>query len=156
MDVIRRTQRLRSAIGILVGLHLRYLRSPRGDPQLEEARRLRAAICAIDKGQDKRLSLREFRDWCFGFFAFDWDDPMLVHRAALIYLLSDDPYQEFEVLYRSNAPGRPLVLIRRFFEFPDSDSLQECIEIAGHRVDFHIAATVPRWRLVWKFSADLW
>ena len=114
-------------------------------------RRLSAAIRDLDKKAAKKISLEELEQWC-PYFPVDWEDPQTVPRVAKIYLLRLIPFQVWEVRYRSEAPGRPLVLAIATSYFPDPELLSWCDTTYGYQKEYHFAAQYPSWRLVWRTS----
>ena len=126
------------------------------DPAYEAPRRLRNAIRAQDKSAAKKVSLEKLNQWCSLFPLLTWDDPKMLGRLARFYLLDQEIFQVWEIRYRSNAPGRPLVYLTETAEFPGPEFLEYCEETYGHHQEYHIAARVPRWRLVWKSSDYGW
>ena len=121
------------------------------DPQYEIPRRLRAAIRDLDKKAAKNVNLEELEQWC-PYFPVDWEDPQTVPRVAKIYLLRLIPFQVWEVRYRSDSPGRRLVLAIATSDFPDPELLSWCDTTYGPQKEYHFAAKHPRWRLVWRTS----
>jgi len=126
------------------------------DPFYEEPRKLREAIHALDKRAAKNLKLQELDRWFSVLPAIDWHNPLRVRRVAKIYLLSQEPFQVWEVRYRSDAPGRPLVLLIETVTFPDLEFLAKCDETYGFHEEYYIAARIPCWRIVWKSSWNDW
>ena len=122
------------------------------DPQYAIHRELRAAISVLDKKAAKNVSLEELEQWCSYFPPVDWEDPKTVPRVAKIYLLRLIPFQVWEVRYRSESPGRPLVLAIATSYFPDPELLSWCDTTYGFQKEYHFAARYPRWRLVWRTS----
>ena len=122
------------------------------DHLYEVPRRLRAAIRDLDKKAAKNVGLGELGQWCFNFPPIDWEDQQMVQRAAKVYLLNLIPFQVWEVRYRSEAPGRPLVLAIATSDFPDSELLSWCDTTYGIQKDYYFAAKQPSWRLVWRTS----
>ncbi len=126
------------------------------DPFYEEPRKLREAIRALDKHAAKDIKLQDLERWFSVFSAIDWHNPQQVQRVAKIYLLSREPFQVWEVRYRSDAPGRPWVLLIETATFPDMEFLAKCDETYGYREEYYIAARIPCWRIVWKASWYDW
>lgn len=60
--------------------------------------------------------------------------------------------QEFEMRYRSMAPGRPWVYMAVMGVFPDPEEVQTVRERCQWDGTIHIAATQPTWRIVWQFD----
>ncbi len=129
------------------------------DPAHEEARRLRDAIRALDKRAAKNLSpeylkLENLATWCERIPISDWDDPRQLRQLARFYLASTITWQVWEIRYKSDAPGRPLVPLTITTDLPDPELLDLYdLGNADHSA-YYIAATVPRWHIVWKFSRN--
>ena len=87
------------------------------DPFFDAPRELRNAIRELSKRAANRIDRDELTKWCLE-FPIDWNLPEMVKRAAKIYLLSQDPLQNWEIRYRSNAPGKPYVLLTQIAKFP--------------------------------------
>ena len=127
------------------------------DPAYEEARKLRQAIRALDKRAAKNLSseflrLENLAKWCERIPIPDGGDPRQLRRLARFYLASTITFQVWEIRYRSDAPGRPLNLLTITTELPDPELLERYDLGNGHHIVYFIAATIPRWHIVWKFS----
>ena len=60
--------------------------------------------------------------------------------------------QEYEIRYRSMAPGRPWVYMTRTVGFPATETVQIVRERCEWDGTIHIAATQPTWRIVWQFD----
>jgi len=60
--------------------------------------------------------------------------------------------QEFEMRYRSTAPGRPWAYMTRTLGFPDPDTVQAIRDSYEWDGAIYIAATQPTWRIVWQFD----
>ncbi len=60
--------------------------------------------------------------------------------------------QEFEMRYRSTAPGRQWVYMATLVVFPDPDTVQAIRDNYERAGAIYIAATQPTWRIVWKFD----
>lgn len=127
------------------------------DPHYEQARKLRQAIRALDKRAAKNLSseylnLQNLAKWCERIPMPDWDDPRQLRRLARFYLASTITFQVWEIRYKSDAPGRPLNLLTITTDLPDPELLEQYDLGNGHHIAYYIAATVPRWHIVWKFD----
>ena len=127
------------------------------DAAYEEARKLRQAIRALDKRAAKNLSseylrLENLATWRERIPISDWDDPRQIRRLARFYLASTITWQVWEIRYRSNAPGRPLNLLTITTDVPDADFLELYDLTYGRHDGYYVAATLPRWHIVWKFS----
>ncbi len=72
-------------------------------------------------------------------FPIEWDAPQTAPRVAKIYLLGLIPYQVWEVRYRSESPGRPLVLAIATSDFPDSELLSWCDTTYGIQEEYYLA-----------------
>jgi len=122
------------------------------DPYYKGVRVLHDTIRALDKDTAKNLTLERLERWVEHLPLFDYEDPQQIRRLATVYLLQMVPYQEWEIRYRSSAPGRSLVLVTSSTTFPDPDLLDYCNRTVGWHDEYYVAATRPRWRVVWKFS----
>ena len=60
--------------------------------------------------------------------------------------------QEFQMRYRSKAPGRPWVYMATLAGFPDPDTVQAIRDRDEWDGAISIAATQPTWRIVWRFD----
>ena len=60
--------------------------------------------------------------------------------------------QEFQMRYRSKAPGRPWVYMATLAGFPDPDKVQAIRDRDEWDGAISIAATQPTWRIVWQFD----
>ena len=110
-----------------------YFSDSEKDPLNDIPRRLSAAIRDLDKKAAKKISLEELEQWCSYFPPVVWKAPQTVPRVAKIYLLKLIPFQVWEVRYRSEAPGRPLVLAIATSDFPDLELLSWCDTTYGFR-----------------------
>ena len=128
-----------------------YFSDREKDPVNDVPRRLSAAIRDLDKKAAKKINLEELEQLC-SYFPVDWEDPQTVPRIAKIYLLRLILFQVWEVRYRSEAPGRPLVLAIATSYFPDPELLTWCDTTYGYQKEYHFAARYPSWRLVWRTS----
>lgn len=155
-DVYRRQVKLGEAIRSLLAPQTRRPQriDPEKDPDYEQPRKLRQTIRALDKRAARNLSLEDLSRFCGTIPVFDWDDPRLLSRLARFYLASLEAFQVWEIRYRSRAPGRPLNLLTMTSELPDPEFLQACNEMYGAHDVYYIAATVPRWRVVWLSSGN--
>ena len=127
------------------------------DPAYEEARKLLQAIRALDKRAAKNLSSEYLRldnlaKWCERIPISDWDDPRQLRRLARFYVANTITWQVWEIRYKSDAPGRPLNLLTTTTEVPDPDFLKLCDPMHGDHDVYYVAATLPRWHIVWKSS----
>ena len=113
---------------------------------------LTAAIKKLDKKAAKNIQMEDLLRWCHDFLPIDWDDAELVLRMVRIYLLAQVPLQVWEVRHRSEAPGRPLILLTESETFPDEELLDFCNNTFGYHREYFIAARYPSWRVVWKSS----
>ena len=113
---------------------------------------LMAAVKKLDKQAAKNVQMEDLLRWCHDFLPIDWDDAELVLRMVRIYLLAQAPFQVWEVRHRSEAPGRPLILLTESETFPDEELLDFCNENYGFHREYYIAARYPSWRVVWKSS----
>ncbi|MDP2949462.1 MAG: hypothetical protein Q8P22_07980 [Chloroflexota bacterium] len=115
---------------------------------------LRDALKQLDRRAAKGVSLQEMVHWCDRFPEVRWDDPRQVRRVARIALLNGIPGQMWEVRRCSSAPGRPLLPVNQSTFFPDEQTLDDCNQACGHRSNYYVAATRPRWRIVWTFRRE--
>ncbi len=60
--------------------------------------------------------------------------------------------QEFQMRYRSKAPGRPWVYMATLAVFPDPETVQAIRDRDEWDGAISIAATQPTWRIVWQFD----
>ena len=60
--------------------------------------------------------------------------------------------QEFQLRYRSKAPGRPWVYMATLAGFPNPDKVQAIRDRDEWDRAISIAATQPTWRIVWRFD----
>ena len=72
------------------------------------------------------------------------DSQMKMSLVKLILALRTT--QEFEIRYRSTAPGRPWVYMTRTLVFPDPETVQAVRDRHEWEGTIHIAATQPTWR----------
>ncbi len=81
----------------------------------------------------------------------DLDDRVLMKRFINV-VRANRIDQEFEMRYRSNAPGRPWVYLALSVGFPT----QEDVDAIRFRHDccgtIYVAATQPTWHIVWLFE----
>ena len=78
------------------------------------------------------------------------DSKMLKRFVNLIRALRIT--QEFQMRYRSTAPGRPWVYMATLAGFPDPDKVQAIRDSYEWDGAISIAATQPTWRIVWRFD----
>ncbi len=60
--------------------------------------------------------------------------------------------QEFQMRYRSKAPGRPWIHMAPLAVFPDPETVQAIRDRDEWDGAIYIAATQPTWRIVWSFD----
>lgn len=118
----------------------------------EEARTLRSAIAEFDEKLADRLDLEELLWWAASIGPVNFYDPEQVRRLAKVCQLSRLPSQTWEVRYRSDKPGNPLVLLAVSDDFPTREQLARSDKEFGHHDEYIIAARLPRWRVAWKSS----
>lgn len=124
-------------------------------PRDVEAEALWDALRRLHRKLAKRTPLEELRAWIEDGPMIDFDDPLQVCRAARLFAMELVPDQVWEVRYRSEAPGRPLVLANCDVSWPDYDVLESCVRQYGQR-PFIIAVRKPTWRQVWTVFPDQW
>jgi hypothetical protein len=112
---------------------------------------LREALKRLDKVAAKGMSLQELDYWCDRFPEVRWDDPREVRRIARVALLASIPGQVWEVRRRGVALGRPLLPVNQSVFFPDEETLDAYDQVCGRQPNYYVAATRPRWRIVWSF-----
>ena len=157
-DVYRRHAKLGEAIQSLSPPVQRPERiDPEQDSDYEQARKLRQAIRALDKRAAKNLSsdylrLENLAAWCERIPIPDWHDARQLRRLARFYLASTITFQVWEIRYRSDRPGRPLNLLTVTTDLPDPELLELYDLGNGDHDTYYIAATLPRWHIVWKSS----
>ena len=122
------------------------------DPYHKPTRRLRDAVREVDKKLAKSVSLKDLDEWMVNFFLVNWEDPRTLQRVAKVYVLAQIPLQTWELRYRSDSPGRPLLLLAETSDFPDIEFLESYEANYGHHDEYYIAARFPSWRIVWKTS----
>ena len=156
-EVYRRHTKLRKAIQSLLTPPVQRAQriDPEKGPASEDARKLHQAIRALYKRAAKNLSseylkLDNLARWCERIPISDWDDLRQLRRLARFYVASTITFQVWEIRYKSNAPGRPLNLLTITTDVPDSNLLQLCDLTYGHHDVYYVAATLPRWHIVWK------
>jgi len=75
------------------------------------------------------------------------DSKMIKRFVNLIRALRTS--QEFEMRYRSTAPGRPWVYMTGTTVFPDPDTLQVIKDNYEWDGAIYVVATQPSWRIIW-------
>jgi hypothetical protein len=80
------------------------------------------------------------------------DDPKEIGRLARLFYLERIKGQTFEVLYRSEAIGGPLVFLHELHVFPSLKDIQNIPRTHGTTRNLVIAAQKPTWRIAWKVS----
>ena len=80
------------------------------------------------------------------------DDPKEIERLARLFYLEQIRGQSFEVLYRSEAIGGPLVSLYELSFFPSLKDIQNVPRDYGATRNLVIAAQKPTWRIAWKVS----
>ena len=122
------------------------------DPRFEDARSLRTALVQVDRAVGRGADLLALDQWLNTAPSTDWRKPEQILRLAQIYALTLVPGQSWDVHYRSRAPGHPLVFVAKLSRFPNLDDLDYMSQQIGVDVELFVAASRPRWRLVWQFS----
>lgn len=113
---------------------------------------VREALRTIDLVAAEKLTGPEvdsLRRWP----GFNDEDPREVRRMAKLIWLGKLPDQEFRLMVQSDAPGRPLKLVKRFTAFPTEGDLK----FFGHSqgpMKFYVVVTKPSWRKAWVFDPD--
>ena len=128
---------------------------PEKDPEFAGMRRLRDAIRAMDKRLSRQLNLKELEDWAALMPEIDFENPQQVRRLAVVYVHDQVLFQSWQVCYRSNAPGRPLVRVDISVRFPGEFNFARYDHLSGGYYDYLVIATFPKWRICWKFSRHL-
>ena len=113
---------------------------------------LRKAIRSLDKEAARNLQLDRLALWVPEVLEVDLEDSKQVRRLARLYLLSQIPWQTFQVMYRSSAPGRPLVPLDEGHSFPDARAMERAVKDSGGERNIYVAARLPTWRVVWKIQ----
>ena len=135
---------------------LRLLEQQREAARLESKYMpLRDAIRKLNRPLARRLSSKDLEQWVRSFsdqgVELTLQDPTQRERMARLIVLACHPEQIYEILYRSSAPGRPLVPLIESGTFPSQDELDLADEMAGGHRTLYVAARLPTWRLVWTF-----
>ena len=125
------------------------------NPSYAATRKLRDAIKEFNKGIGKELTLESLERW-ESRPQFDADDSDQVRRVAEIYMLELMDGQEFEVRARSDRPGRPLVCLDISVTFPNEEQVAFGEQFHEPYAEYLIAAKLPRWKVVWKYSGRAW
>ena len=81
----------------------------------------------------------------------DLDNRIVLNRFINVIRANRIP-QEFEMRYRSNAPGRPWVYLAVFAGFPTQDEVEFIRNLNEWVGTIYIAATQPSWHIVWLFE----
>ena len=123
------------------------------NPAYDTHRILRTAISRLDSKLGKELKLEDLDGRLDELPPFDEQDAEQVRRVAKIYVLSRITAQTWEVRYRSDKPGGRLALVAEFVNFPTREDIGWCVEQAGYRNEFVVAARLPRWQVVSKVQA---
>ena len=79
------------------------------------------------------------------------EDKPCYDKMALIYVLEKEPFQEWELRYRSHKPGRQLITLELYTKFPDLDEIDYYNQMHGYHDEYVVAAKRPRWRKVWVY-----
>lgn len=129
---------------------------PEKAPEYAGIRRLRDSIRAMDKRVSKKLSLKKLEEWADLMPQIDFNNPRQVRRLAGVYVHDHVSFQTWLVCYRSDAPGRPLVQVEMTDKFPAQFNFAMYDELSEGCYDYLVIATLPRWRICWKFSSHMW
>jgi len=114
--------------------------------------KVRKAMFDIDPVAANNLNGQEVHSW-YLWPGFNDEDPRQARRIAKLIWVSKLPEQEFRIMIRSDAPGRPLKLVKRFTTFPTERDLK----LFGHNLGpmkFYVVVTKPTWRRAWVFDPD--
>ena len=115
-------------------------------------RRLFKIIQNLDSKMARSTSGHELAVWLNLHDVPHWEEEFQLRRLAKLFLAEAQPHQQWEVRWRSSAPGRPLILAMVDSRFPDDEYLGELETAIGYHDEYYIAAQLPRWRIVWKTS----
>ncbi len=121
------------------------------DPIYEECRLLRTEIARLDKAIASDLKLPDLADWMARMPSVELGDARHLKGLAKVYVLDRVPFQMWELRYRSEKPGRPLLLLTETTGLPDAEMLDYCERQYGHQEQYIIAARLPRWKVVWQY-----
>ncbi len=109
-------------------------------------------IESLDSKTARRSSRNDLALWLDLHDVPEWEEKFQLRRLAKLYLAHAQPFQQWEVRWRSTAPGNPLRLAMVDSRFPDGQYLDELEEVIGYHDYYYIAAQLPRWHIVWKTS----
>ncbi len=83
----------------------------------------------------------------------DLDDRKFMKRFVNV-VRANRIAQEFQMRYRSNAPGRPWVHLAFSAGFPPQDDIESIRNRDDWVGTIYVAATEPTWHIVWLFEVD--
>ena len=109
-------------------------------------------IQSLDPQTGRRTARNDLALWLNLHDVPDWEAEFQLRRLAKLFLAGAQPFQQWEVRWRSNAPGKSSRLAMVDSRFPDSQYLDELEKAIGYHDDYYIAAQLPRWHIVWKTS----
>ena len=120
----------------------------------EEFFKIRQAMAKFNPKAAQQLKGMDVDRWC------DWpglalENPLQVNLIVKLVLANREEDQSYELRYRSKSAGRPLLLMKRFYDrFPSEDQV---IDYAG-RWDspdkIYVAVAKTTWRVVWIFDRE--
>lgn len=119
----------------------------------EEFFQIREAMSWINPKAAQDLKGEAVDSWC-EWPGLDMKDPRQVESIAKLILTSREPGQSYELRCRSNTPGRPLKLIRRYYHFPTDDEVIRVGELLDLPEKIYLSAAKPTWRIIWTFGQD--
>ena len=120
----------------------------------EEFYKIRQAMAKFNPKAAQQLKGMAVDRWC------DWpglelENPLQEDLIAKLVLASREQDQSYELRYRSKSAGRPLLLMKRFYDrFPSEDQV---IDYAGRWDNpdkIYVAVAKPTWRVVWIFDRE--
>ena len=114
---------------------------------------VREAMCTLDRDAAGKLSGAEVDRWC-RWPRVDVEDSRQALRVAKLIWLSRLPDQIFGLAAQSDAPGRPLKLMRRRTEFPTEDQVRDLGHSLGGPMTLYVIAIKPTCRRAWTFYPD--
>ena len=116
--------------------------------------KLHREIAGIDKQLAREVSLSQLERWLakLPILVDIYYEEANVNQLARLFALYQEPFQTWEIRYRSKLPGRRLVRLLFTTEFPGPEMLEQFDPNYDPRREYFIAATVPKWCVVWKYN----
>ena len=117
-------------------------------------KRLHRAIKRWGGKASKKAVKNLMEHWPEGYPLMDEDNPERLDLLGKFVALNSIPEQDWEVRYRPRTAGHPLVLLHRWWGYPQLEYFQGLDDIYGRQETYYLIAVKPIWRIVLKITEE--